>query len=105
MKAKNKMLKTLLNSENEINLINWAIIKQLELFSFFINEKACDIANTKLKTFEIHFLIVIIIDKNDNQRFFEEFFLKISINEDLIFDILWLKLIISNVDWKNHIIE
>ena len=86
IKTKNKMLKTLLNSESKINLISRVIIKQLKLFSFFINEKTYNIINTKLKTFEIYFLIVTIIDKNNNQRFFEKFFLKISINENLIFD-------------------
>ena len=60
------MLKTLLNNENKINFINRIIIKQLELLFFFINKKACNITNTKLKTFEIHFLTVTVIDKNDN---------------------------------------
>ena len=81
------MLKTLLNSENKINFINRVIIKQLKLFSFFINKKTYNIVNTKLKTFEIYFFIVTIINKNNNQRFFEKFFLKISINENLIFGI------------------
>ena len=74
IKTKNKMLKTLLNNENKINFISRVIIKQLKLSFFFINKKICDIANTKLKTFEIHFFIVTIIDKNNNQRFFEFFF-------------------------------
>ena len=67
-------MKTLLNNENKINFINRIIIKQLNLFFFFINEKTCDITNTKLKIFEIHFFIVAVIDKNNNQRFFEIFF-------------------------------
>ena len=86
IKINDKTIKTLLNNENKINFINRVIIKQLNLFLFFINEKICDIANTKLKIFEIYFFTVAIIDKNDNQRFFEEFFLKISINKNLIFD-------------------
>ena len=61
-----KKIKTLLNSESKINLINRTIIKRLNLFSFFINEKICNIANTTLKIFKIHFFIVVIIDKNDN---------------------------------------
>ena len=68
------MLKTLLNNENKINFINRVIIKELKLFSFFINEKLCNIINTKLKIFKIYFLIVTIIDKNNNQRFFNFFF-------------------------------
>ena len=80
-----RTIKTLLNSESEINFINRAIVKQLNLFLFFINEKICDITNTKLKIFKIHFLTVAIIDKNDNQRFFEKSFLKININKNLIF--------------------
>ena len=81
-----RRMKTLLNSENKINFINRVIIKQLNLSFFFINKKTCDITNTKLKIFEIHFFIVAVIDKNNNQRFFEKFFLKININENLIFD-------------------
>ena len=76
----------LLNNENKINFINRVIIKQLNLFPFFINEKVCNIVNTKLKIFEIYFFTIAIIDKNNNQRFFENFFLKISINKNLIFD-------------------
>ena len=105
MEAKGKMLKALLDSESEINLISRAMVKQLKLPPFLINEKACGIANTKLKTFGIHFLTVAVIDKNGNQRFFEEFFLKVSINEDLIFGMSWLELATSNVDWRNHIIK
>ena len=81
-----KTIKMLLNNKNKINFINQVIIKQLNLSFFFINKKACNITNTKLKIFKIHFFTIAIIDKNDNQRFFEIFFLKISINEDLIFD-------------------
>ena len=81
-----KRIKALLNNESEINFINRVMIKQLNLFFFFINKKICGIVNTKLKIFGIYFFIVAVIDKNDNQRFFEKFFLKISINENLIFD-------------------
>ena len=87
IKINDKRIKTLLNNENKINFINRVIIKQLNLSFFFINKKTCDIINTKLKIFEIYFLIVVIIDKNNNQRFFKKFFLKININENLIFDI------------------
>ena len=75
-----------MNNKNKINFINRIIIKQLNLFSFFINQKICDIINTKLKIFKIHFFIVVITDKNNNQRFFEKSFLKININENLIFN-------------------
>ena len=97
IKINDKTIKTLLNNENKINFINRIMIKQLSLFLFFINEKICNIINTKLKIFEVYFLTVAIIDKNNNQRFFEIFFLKISINENLIFGMLWLKLAISKV--------
>ena len=88
VKINDKTIKTLLNNENKINLINRVIIKQLNLSFFFINKKACDITNTKLKIFKIYFFTIAIINKNDNQRFFEKFFLKININENLIFDML-----------------
>ena len=81
---KDMKLKTLLNCENEINLINRIMIKRLKLSFFFIHEKTCDVANIKLKIFEVHFLIVVIIDKNDCSRYFEKSFLKININENLI---------------------
>ena len=87
IKINDKRIKTLLNNENKINFINRVIVKRLNLFFFFINKKICNITNTKLKIFEIHFFIIAIIDKNDNQRFFEKFFLKININKNLIFDI------------------
>ena len=79
-------MKTLLNSESEVNLINRVKIKQLKLFFFFIHEKACDVVNIKLKIFDVHFLIVVVIDKHEHSRYFEEFFLKININEDIILD-------------------
>ena len=50
-----KKIKMLLNNENKINFINRVIIKQLNLF-FFINKKACNITNTKLKIFKFIFL-------------------------------------------------
>ena len=88
IKIKNNVMKTLLNSENEINLINKVMTKRLKLSFFIINEKTCDIINIKLNIFEIHFLIIVVIDKNDHRRYFEEFFLKININENIILDML-----------------
>ena len=105
VEAKGKVLKALLDSGSEINLISRAMVKQLGLPPSLINEKACGIANTKLETFGVHFLTVAVTDKNGNQRFFEESFLEVSINEDLIFGMPWLELATPNVDWRNHTIE
>ena len=100
-----RTMKALLDSGSEINLINRAMVKQLGLPPSPINEKACGIANTKLETFGVHFLTVAVTDKNGNQRFFEESFLEVSINEDLIFGMPWLELATPKVEWKRHTIE
>ena len=101
---KNKKMKTLLNNENEINFINRIMIKQLKIFFFFIHEKTCDIVNIKLKIFDVHFLIVVVIDNHEHSRYFEKSFLKININENIILDMSWLKLTYSKINWKQHII-
>ena len=100
----NRRMKILLNNENEVNLINRVMVKQLELSLFSIYEKACSIANIKLKIFDVHFLIVAVIDKYEHSRYFEESFLEVSINEDIILEISWLKLAYSKIDWKQHTI-
>ena len=87
VETKNKTMKTLLNFKSEINFINKAMIKQLNFFSTLNNEKATIIINTKLKIFEIHFLIITVTNKHDVQRHFEKFFLKININENIILNI------------------
>ena len=80
-------IKTLLNCENKVTFINKIIIKRLKLF-FFIHKKICSVANIKLKIFEVYFFIVVVIDKNECFRYFEKLFLKTSINENLILNML-----------------
>ena len=80
-------IKTLLNCKNKINFINKIIIKRLKLF-FFIYKKVCNVVNIKLKIFEIYFLIIVVIDKNNYFRYFEKLFLKTNINENLILNML-----------------
>ena len=84
-----KRKKTKLNCDNEINFISRQLIKKLDLFFFTIIELNVRIVdNNKLQTFDVHFLLINVLNINDVFRFFEKFFMKISMQNDLIFEML-----------------
>ena len=81
--------KTKLNCDSEINFINRQLIKKLDLFFFTVVESDARIVdNSKLQTFDVHFLLISVLNINDVFRFFEKFFMKISMQNDLIFEML-----------------
>ena len=79
--------KTKLNCDNEINFISRQLIKKFDLFFFTIVElNARIVDNSKLQTFDVHFFLINVLNINDVFRFFEKFFMKVSMQNDLILE-------------------
>ena len=91
--------KTKLNCDNEINFINRQLIKKFDLFFFTIVKFDVRIVdNSKLQTFDVHFFLISVLNINDVFRFFEKFFMKISMQNDLIFEMFWFFIAKSQVN-------
>ena len=101
-----KRRKTKLNCDSEINLISRQLIKKLALFFFTVVESDARIVdNSRLQTFDVHFLLISVLNINDVSRFFEEFFMKISMQNDLILEMLWFFIAKPQVSWANKNIK
>ena len=101
-----KRRKTKLNCDSEVNLISRQLIKKLDLFFFTVVEPDARIVdNNKLQIFDVHFLLISVLNINDVSRFFEEFFMKVSMQNDLILEMLWFSIAKSQVSWINKSIK
>ena len=82
-----KRRKAKLNCDSEVNFISRQLIKKLDLPSFtVVGSDARTIDNSRLQTFDVHFLLISVLNINDVPRFFEEFFMKVSMQNDLILE-------------------
>ena len=71
---------TLLNFDNEVNIISTHLIKKMTLNQDEKNSIVLSIINDKrLKTHEMHFLNMQIVDCKSHTRYFEKFFLIVDI--------------------------
>ena len=101
-----KRRKAKLDCDSEINLISRQLIKKLDLSSFIVvGPDARIVDNSRLQTFDVHFFLINVLDINGVFRFFEEFFMKISMQNDLILEMLWFSIAKSQVSWINKSIE
>ena len=76
---KNESRRTLLNIDNEINLIKRDLCEKFELKSSNVTFKSIQIIHEKIiLNHEIHFLNIEITNHVDHQRFFEEIFLIVN---------------------------
>lgn len=80
----------------KLNLIS---IMTKNIIVFIINDK-------RLKTYDVHFLNMKIIDRKRHIRYFNEFFLTSNItHERVVRDMSWLKLINSNINWIDEFLK
>ena len=101
-----KRRKAKLNCDSEINLISRQLIKKLDLpFFIVVGPDARIVDNSRLQTFDVHFLLISVLNINDVFRFFEEFFMKVSMQNDLILEMPWFFIAEPQVSWANRSIE
>ena len=94
-----KTIKVILNCDSEINLIKKYFVRKLNLKIYALKNIDLIIFNNKsFQTYAVYFLIIAIKDLTRTKYFFKKFFLTINIDDDLIFDILWFKLINFNIN-------
>ena len=98
---------TLLNFDNEVNIISTHLIKKMKLNQDEKNSIVLSIISDKrLRTHEMHFLDMQVVDCKSHTRYFEEFFLIVDItHESLVLDMSWLKLANSNIRWSKKQIQ
>ena len=74
---------TFLNFDNEINIISTHLIKKMKLNQNEKNSIVLSIINDKrLKTHEMHFLNMQVVDCKNYTRYFEKFFLILDITHE-----------------------
>ena len=74
---------TLLNFDNEVNIISTHLIKKMKLNQDEKNSIVLSIINDKrLKIYEMHFLNMQVFDCKNYTRYFEKFFLTIDITHE-----------------------
>ena len=89
----------MLNYDNEVNLIKRHFVRKLNLKACALKDIDLIIFNNKwFQTHEIYFLIIAIKDLTKTKHFFKKFFLTMNIDNDLIFNMFWFKLINFNVN-------
>ena len=77
--------KILMNSNNEINLMSIQLTRKLNLISIMTKNIIVFIINDKrLKTYDVHFLNMKIIDRKRHIRYFNEFFLTSNITHERV---------------------
>jgi len=103
-RIEDQLVKTLLDGGSEINCISRKLVRQLGLPRSVIHEEASALGR-KLQTFGVHFLTVQIVDKNGYSRFFEESFLEVNMQEELLLGMPWFQLANPGVDWPAKTIE
>ena len=82
-----KRKKAKLNCDSEVNLISRQLVKKLDLpFSIVVEPDARTVDNSRLQTFDVHFLLISVLNTNGVSRFFEKSFMKVSMQNDLILE-------------------
>ena len=77
----------LLNTESEINLIRHSLCKKLDLMISDVSTKNIQIINEKvISSHDVHFLNIEISNHAEHQRYFEEFFLAMNMQKNLVLD-------------------
>ena len=80
-------IKTMLDCDNEINLIKRYFVRKLNLKACALKSINLIILDNKLfQTHEVYFLIIAIKDLTRTKRFFKKFFLTVNIDDNLIFN-------------------
>ena len=89
-----------LNCEIECNLINKNFAKKLKFLSLddaHVNVVFID--KSSMKTQNVYFSRFNVTNRQNHDWFFEEFFLKIDIDNDMTLNISWFQLINCYIDW------
>lgn len=106
IEIKERRVRSKLNFGSEVNLISRKFVKNLHLSLSAIDSfDTRTVDESRLQTFGVHFLTINVLNKDDVPKYFEEFFLKISMQDDLILGMFWFYLAEPHVSWFNRIIE
>lgn len=89
----------LLNSKSEINAISYTFTSQLGLQVWKTNVGVEKINGTLLKTYEMVVSTFFMLNKNGNERFFEESFLLAGVNLDMVLSRLVVTISNANIDF------
>lgn len=88
-----------INSKNEVNAIHPTFAKELGLFIKSTDIKVQKIDSITLDTSEEVITTLLVINKANQERFFEKIFLVVNVSLEVVFGIFFLTLSNANIDF------
>ena len=101
IKINNVEILIVFNSKAKINLISNVFVKKFKLIS--INVSSCEtmiLNHNQLKFYDIYFVRFKIKNVKNNNRFFNENFLKVDLNWSIILNLSWFQLSKIEMNWN-----
>ena len=90
----------ILDCDVECNLINKSFVKKLNFISFDAKHIDVIIVNKfSIIINDVYFSHINIKNRLNHDRYFKKFFLNVDIDDDVILNMSWFKLINSQIDW------
>ena len=99
------VLRALVDSESEINFISRRLIQRLKLASSVNLEpiRVKSISESKMRTYEVHFLNLKVKDDSGTARYFNEFFLEADISDEkLVLSLSFMTMANPDVNYQQR---